>query len=72
VKFANLTPISRHHNYWCQVKRGWLEIGMGIDFVIVIIIKKKNKRGRYEILNMKLILLRSNVKPKNISYQSYL
>jgi hypothetical protein len=45
---------------------------MGIDFVIVIIIKKKNKRGGYEILNMKLILSRSNVKPKNVSFQSYL
>jgi hypothetical protein len=69
VKFANLTPISRHHNCWCQVKRDWLEIGMAIDFVIGIIIIKT--RGGYEILNMKLILPRSNVKPKNVSFHSY-
>jgi hypothetical protein len=43
VKFANLTPISRHHNCWCQVKRDWLEIGMAIDFVIGIIKKKKQE-----------------------------
>jgi hypothetical protein len=42
---------------------------MAIDFVIVIIIKKT--RGGYEILNMKLILPRSNVKPKNVSFHSY-